>query len=142
MPPALAFDTAISFTTNTSWQSYAGESTLGHLALAAGLDVQDFLSVAMGIAAAVALIRGLIRGGTDLVGNFWVDIIRAAIRLVLPLAAAGALLLRACVQDAHLSLRCRGAGRDEAVRVSPVVTWVARPRPTRSETVRDGVMNS
>jgi K+-transporting ATPase ATPase A chain len=95
MPPALAFDTAVSFTTNTSWQSYAGESTLGQLALAAGLGTQAFLSAAVGIAAALALIRGLARRETDQVGNFWVDITRTCVRLVLPLALAGGVVLLA-----------------------------------------------
>src|SRR5664279_4701079 len=63
MSPALAFNTAVSFTTNTSWQSYAGESTLGHLGLAFGLGVQGFLSAAVGVAAAMALVRGLARRG-------------------------------------------------------------------------------
>ena len=95
MPSALAFDTAVSFTTNTSWQSYAGESTLGHLALATGLGVQGFLSVAVGMAAAIALVRGLARRDTDRVGNFWVDITRSCTRLVLPMALLGGLILLA-----------------------------------------------
>ena len=95
VPPALAFNTAVSFVTNTSWQSYAGESTLGHLALAVGLGTQGFLSVAVGIAAAVALVRGLARSSTDRVGNFWVDITRSCTRLVLPMAAAASLVFLA-----------------------------------------------
>ena len=103
MSPALAFNTAVSFTTNTSWQSYAGESTLGHLGLALGLGVQGFLSLAVGIAAAVALVRGLARRETSQVGNFWVDITRSCVRLILPLAVAGGLILLACgvIQNWH-----------------------------------------
>ncbi|WP_405087407.1 potassium-transporting ATPase subunit KdpA [Microbispora sp. NBC_01389] len=91
--PAAAFNTAVSFTTNTSWQSYAGESAMGHLALAAGLGVQAFASAAVGMAVAVALIRGLVRGGTDLVGNFWVDLVRSITRVLLPLAVVFAVVL-------------------------------------------------
>jgi K+-transporting ATPase ATPase A chain len=93
MSPALAFDTAVSFTTNTSWQNYAGESTLGYLAQAAGLGVEAFLSAAVGLAAVLALIRGIVRRETDRVGNFWVDLTRAVIRVLLPLAAGFAVLL-------------------------------------------------
>jgi K+-transporting ATPase KdpA subunit len=93
MSPALAFDTAVSFTTNTSWQNYAGESTLGYLAQAAGLGVEAFLSAAVGLAAVLALIRGLVRHETDRVGNFWVDLTRTVTRVLLPLAAGFAVLL-------------------------------------------------
>ena len=93
MSPALAFDTAVSFTTNTSWQNYAGESTLGYLAQAAGLGVEAFLSAAVGLAAVLALIRGLVRRETDRVGNFWVDLTRTVTRVLLPLAFGFAVLL-------------------------------------------------
>jgi potassium-transporting ATPase potassium-binding subunit len=84
--PALAFNTAVSFTTNTSWQNYPGETTLGGLAQAAGLGTEAFLSAAVGLAAALALIRGLVRRETDRVGNCWVDLTRAVTRVLLPLA--------------------------------------------------------
>jgi K+-transporting ATPase KdpA subunit len=93
MSPALAFDTAVSFTTNTSWQNYAGESTLGYLAQAAGLGVEAFLSAAVGLAAVLALIRGIVRRETNRVGNFWVDLTRAVTRVLLPLAFGIAVLL-------------------------------------------------
>jgi potassium-transporting ATPase potassium-binding subunit len=86
MTPALAFNTAVSFTTNTSWQNYAGEATLGHLGLAAGLGVQAFASAAVGMCVAVALVRGIIRRETDELGNFWVDLVRSCLRILLPLA--------------------------------------------------------
>ncbi|MFF2662858.1 potassium-transporting ATPase subunit KdpA [Kitasatospora sp. NPDC058032] len=82
----LAWNTAVSFVTNTNWQNYAGESTLGHLVQMAGLAVQNFLSAAVGIAVVAALIRGFQRSGTDLVGNFWVDLVRVTIRLLLPVS--------------------------------------------------------
>jgi len=93
VPAGLAFNTAVSFTTNTSWQNYAGESTLGHLAQATGLGVQAFASAAVGLAAGLALIRGLARHHTDTVGNFWVDLVRSITRILLPLSAAGAVIL-------------------------------------------------
>lgn len=93
MTPDLAFNTATSFVTNTNWQSYAGESTLGHTAQMAGLAVQNFVSAAVGLAVAIALIRGLTRRGTDRLGNFWVDLTRGAIRVLLPLAFVFALVL-------------------------------------------------
>ena len=91
--PALAWNTAVSFTTNTSWQNYPGEATLGGLAQAAGLGTEAFLSAAVGLAAALALIRGLIRRETDRVGNCWVDLTRAMTRVLLPLAVVFGLIL-------------------------------------------------
>jgi len=91
--PDQAFNTAASFVTNTNWQSYSGESTMGHLAQMAGLAVQNFASAAVGIAVAVALIRGFTRSRTDRVGNFWVDLIRGCLRILLPLAVIGAIAL-------------------------------------------------
>ena len=93
VPPALAFNTAVSFTTNTSWQNYAGEATLGHLALATGLGVAAFTSAAVGMAAGVALVRSLARHETDRVGNFWVDLIRGSLCILLPLSVFFAIVL-------------------------------------------------
>src|ERR1017187_10245471 len=72
VPPALAFNTAASFVTNTNWQNYSGESTMGYLTQMGGLAVQNFLSAAVGLVIAIALIRGFIRSRTDKLGNFWV----------------------------------------------------------------------
>ena len=91
--PDQAFNTAASFLTNTNWQSYSGESTMGHLAQMAGLAVQNFTSAAVGMAVAVALIRGFIRSRTDRIGNFWVDLTRGCLRILLPLAVVGAVAL-------------------------------------------------
>jgi K+-transporting ATPase A subunit len=82
IPWQLALQTAVSFTTNTSWQNYAGESTTGHLAVMAGLGVQAFASAAVGMCVGLALIRGLSRGRTDNLGNFWVDLIRSSLRVL------------------------------------------------------------
>jgi potassium-transporting ATPase potassium-binding subunit len=89
----LAFNTAASFVANTNWQSYSPEVTMGHLVQFAGLAVQNFLSAAVGIAVAVALIRGFARAKTDRLGNFWVDLTRTTLRVLLPIAILGTLVL-------------------------------------------------
>ena len=91
--PAVAFNTAISFVTNTNWQSYVPETTMGHLVQMAGLTVQNFVSAAVGMAVAVALVRGLARSGSDRIGNLWVDLTRGIIRILLPISIVGALVL-------------------------------------------------
>ncbi|WP_354637238.1 potassium-transporting ATPase subunit KdpA [Kitasatospora camelliae] len=103
MAPHQAWNTAISFTTNTNWQSYSGESALGHLVQMAGLAVQNFVSAAVGIAIVAALIRGFTRNRTDRVGNFWVDLTRIVLRLLLPLSIVFALVLVAngVIQNFH-----------------------------------------
>ncbi len=88
-----AVNTAISFTTNTNWQSYAGEAGAGYTVQMLGLTVQNFVSAATGIAVAFALLRGIAQAGTDRLGNFWVDLTRACVRILLPVAAVAALLL-------------------------------------------------
>ena len=93
VPPDTAWNTAASFVTNTNWPNYAGEATLGYLSQMAGLMVQQFLSAAVGISVAIAMIRGFTRSKTDRLGNFWVDVTRATIRLLLPLAIIGTLVL-------------------------------------------------
>jgi len=93
MAPDLAFNTAVSFVTNTNWQNYGGESTLSYLAQMAGLTVQNFVSAATGIAVAVALIRGFARASTWSIGNFWVDMTRATLYVLLPICVIYALLL-------------------------------------------------
>jgi potassium-transporting ATPase potassium-binding subunit len=93
VPAALAFNTAVSFTTNTNWQNYAGEITMSHLTQMMGLAVQNFVSAAVGIAVAVALIRGLVRRRSTTIGNFWVDLTRSTTRVLLPISIVGALVL-------------------------------------------------
>ncbi|MFI7068951.1 potassium-transporting ATPase subunit KdpA [Micromonospora sediminicola] len=88
-----AWNTAVSFVTNTNWQWYSGESTMGHLVQMAGLAVQNFVSAAVGIAVAVALVRGFARSRTGELGNFWVDLTRITLRILLPIAVLGALAL-------------------------------------------------
>ena len=104
MTPALAWNTAISFVTNTNWQAYAGESTQGHLVQMAGLAVQNFVSAAVGMAVAIALVRGFARTKTIEIGNFWVDLVRGTVRILLPLSFIAALVLIAggAIQNFHL----------------------------------------
>jgi potassium-transporting ATPase potassium-binding subunit len=91
--PDSSFNTAISFITNTNWQGYSGESTMGYLVQMAGLAVQNFLSAATGIVVAIALIRGFARHTVKTIGNFWVDVTRATLYVLLPIAAVLALVL-------------------------------------------------
>ncbi|OON30256.1 MULTISPECIES: potassium-transporting ATPase subunit KdpA [unclassified Micromonospora] len=91
--PHGAWNTAVSFVTNTNWQWYSGESTMGHLVQMAGLAVQNFVSAAVGIAVAVALVRGFARARAGELGNFWVDLTRITLRVLLPVAVLGALAL-------------------------------------------------
>lgn len=91
--PGQAWNTAVSFVTNTNWQSYSGESTMGHLVQMAGLAVQNFASAAVGLAVAVALVRGFARSRTDRLGNFWVDLVRICLRVLLPVSVVAALVL-------------------------------------------------
>ncbi|MFF3501683.1 potassium-transporting ATPase subunit KdpA [Streptomyces sp. NPDC003247] len=94
--PAQSFNTAVSFVTNTNWQSYYGEQTMGHVVQTAGLAVQNFVSAAVGMAVAVALVRGFARSRTGELGNFWSDLVRGTLRILVPGAAIAALVLVAC----------------------------------------------
>ena len=93
--PFLAWNTAASFVTNTNWQNYSGETTMGYVVQMAGLAVQNFVSAAVGIVVVIALIRGFMRSKTDRLGNFWVDTTRIVIRVLLPLSVIGAIILMA-----------------------------------------------
>jgi K+-transporting ATPase ATPase A chain len=101
VPPAQAFNTAVSFVTNTNWQSYYGEQTMGHVVQTAGLAVQNFVSAAVGMAVAVALVRGFARSRSGELGNFWTDLVRGVTRVLVPLAAVAAVVLvaRGVVQN-------------------------------------------
>ncbi|WP_405776310.1 potassium-transporting ATPase subunit KdpA [Streptomyces sp. NBC_00859] len=99
--PDQAFNTAASFVANTNWQSYSGEQAMGHVVQTGGLAVQNFVSAAVGMAVAIALVRGFARsrttasGGGEL-GNFWADMVRGTVRILIPIAVVGALVLVAC----------------------------------------------
>jgi potassium-transporting ATPase potassium-binding subunit len=104
MTPSLAWNTAVSFVTNTNWQAYSGESTQGHLVQMAGLSVQNFVSAAVGMAVAVALVRGFARRRSSELGNFWVDLVRGTIRILLPISLVAAIILIAggAIDNFHL----------------------------------------
>ena len=101
--PDLSFNTAISFMTNTNWQAYSGESTMSYLVQMVALAVQNFVSAAAGIAVAIALIRGFARHETDKIGNFWVDLTRATVYILLPIAFVAALVFvwQGSIQNFH-----------------------------------------
>ncbi|HVN12918.1 MAG TPA: potassium-transporting ATPase subunit KdpA [Kineosporiaceae bacterium] len=101
--PDQAWNTAVSFVTNTNWQSYSGESTMGHLVQMAGLAVQNFVSAAVGIAVAFALLRGFARTAATGLGNFWVDLTRICLRVLLPIAVIGAIVFVAAGMVQNLS---------------------------------------
>ncbi|WP_030250792.1 potassium-transporting ATPase subunit KdpA [Streptomyces violens] len=94
--PDQAFNTAASFVSNTNWQSYAGEQAMGHVVQTGGLAVQNFVSAAVGMAVAVALVRGFARSRTGELGNFWADLVRGTVRILLPISVIGAIILVAC----------------------------------------------
>ena len=103
MTSSQAWNTAVSFVTNTNWQSYSGENALGYIAQMAGLAVQNFASAAVGVSVAIALVRGFARSQTDRVGNFWVDLTRICLRVLLPIAVVFAIVFVAAgmIQNFH-----------------------------------------
>ena len=101
--PDLAFNTAVSFTSNTNWQNYSGESTLSYLVQMLGLTMHNFTSAAAGIAIAIAMIRGFARQQAQAIGNFWVDLVRATVYVLLPLSLVIALVFcwQGVIQNLH-----------------------------------------
>ena len=93
MSPDLAFNTATSFTTNTNWQSYVGETTMSYFSQMVGLAFHNFVSAATGIAIAAALVRGIARHSANTIGNFWVDLVRVTYYLLIPICVVFALFL-------------------------------------------------
>jgi K+-transporting ATPase ATPase A chain len=128
MAPDLALNTAISFATNTSWQSYGGETTLSHLAQMAGIAVQSVLSAAAGMAVAMALIRGFARRGSGTIGNFWADTTRATLYVLLPICVVAAVVLAWQGVPQTLSGPVLSAGLDnahQAISLGPVASQAA-----------------
>lgn len=103
VPAPLAWNTAVSFVTNTNWQNYAGESTMSHLTQMVGLAVQNFVTPVVGLCVAMALVRGLTRRRAGTVGNFWVDLVRGTLRVMLPLCVLVAIVLvsQGAIQNLH-----------------------------------------
>ena len=129
MTPGLAWNTAVSFVTNTNWQAYSGESTQGHFVQMAGLAVQNFVSAAVGMAVAIALVRGFARRHTHELGNFWVDLVRGTLRILLPIAVVAAIVLIAggVIQNFHLHDQVVNtlAGAQQTITGGPVASQEA-----------------
>jgi K+-transporting ATPase ATPase A chain len=131
LPPVrwdTAFNTAVSFVTNTNWQSYSGEKTMSYFVQMLGLTVENFVSAATGIAAAAAFIRGFARRTTHEIGNFWVDLVRSTLYLLLPLSLILALILvsQGVIQTFRSSVPVRTLeGTTQTIAVGPVASQVA-----------------
>ena len=130
VPPALAFNTAVSFTTNTNWQAYSGESTMSYLSQMAALTFHNFVSAAVGIAIAAALVRGIERRAAGSIGNFWVDLVRINLHLLLPLSFVFALFLvtQGAIQNfgAHTSVSTiEGGAATQTIGQGPMASQVA-----------------
>jgi len=128
MTPDLAFNTAVSFMTNTNWQSYVPETTLSYFTQMAALTVQNFVSAAVGIAVAIAITRGFARQTVKTIGNFWVDMTRATVYILLPLSIIGALLLcwQGVIQNLHPSESVQTVeGTSQTIAQGPVASQEA-----------------
>src|SRR5437764_4759647 len=134
VPPDLAWNTATSFTTNTNWQAYSGESTMSHLTQMVGLTFHDFTSAAVGIVLAIALLRGIARAGAKTIGNFWVDLTRCTLWILLPICVVAATILmsQGVIQNFHKTVEATtidgwGAQRapDQKIPQGPVASQEA-----------------
>ncbi len=127
LTPDLAFNTAVSFITNTNWQSYAGETTMSYFSQMAGLTVQNFLSAAVGLAAMAALIRGLARKETSGLGNFWQDMVRSTLYILLPLSLLWAILLasQGVIQTFNAYATIHGLEGPQTLALGPVASQEA-----------------
>src|SRR5487761_2136119 len=128
MTPDLAFNTAVSFTTNTNWQNYSGETTLSYLVQMAGLTMHNFTSAAAGMAVAVAVIRGFARQQVNAIGNFWADIVRATVYVLLPLSVITALFFcsQGVIQNLHPYTAATGLeGGAQTIAQGPVASQEA-----------------
>ncbi|WP_326569283.1 potassium-transporting ATPase subunit KdpA [Amycolatopsis rhabdoformis] len=123
--PSVAFNTAASFVANTNWQSYVPETTMGHFVQMAGLTVQNFVSAGVGLAVAIAVTRGFIRSKTDRLGNFWVDLVRGSIRVLLPMAFVFAIVLvgLGVIQSLHSGVAVTNPdGSQSTIALAPVAS--------------------
>jgi K+-transporting ATPase ATPase A chain len=128
VPPDLSFNTAVSFMTNTNWQSYGGEATLSYFVQMTALTVQNFVSAAAGMAVVIALIRGFVRKQQSTIGNFWVDLVRGIVYILLPLALAGAIALcsQGVVQSFHPYTNARTLeGNAQIIAQGPAASQIA-----------------
>jgi K+-transporting ATPase ATPase A chain len=128
MTPDLAFNTAVSFLSNTNWQNYSGESTLSYLVQMAGLTMHNFTSAAVGMAVAVALIRGFVRQQVNAIGNFWADLVRATVYILLPMSIVVALFFcsQGVIQNLHPYTAATGLeGSAQTIAQGPVASQEA-----------------
>jgi K+-transporting ATPase ATPase A chain len=126
--PGIAFNTAVSFVTNTNWQSYVPETVMGHLVQMTGLTVQNFVSASVGMAVAVALVRGFVRASTDRIGNFWVDLTRGVTRVLLPISFVAAIVLVALgvTMSLHAGVDVTGIdGQSSTIALAPTASQEA-----------------
>ena len=126
--PGIAFNTAVSFVTNTNWQSYVPETTMGHFVQMTGLTVQNFMSAAVGMAVAVALVRGFARSSSDRLGNFWVDLTRSTTRVLLPVSFVVAVLFvgLGVIMSLHGGVSVTGVdGQQSTIALAPVASQEA-----------------
>jgi potassium-transporting ATPase potassium-binding subunit len=142
VPPAMAFNTAVSFVTNTNWQSYVPETVLGHTVQMAGLTVQNVLSAAVGLAVAVALIRGVVASDTDRLGNFWVDLTRGAVRILLPISFVFAIVLVATGVVMSLRSGVEVTGVDGATNTLPLAPAASQEAIKELGTNGGGIFNA
>ncbi|MEK6439879.1 potassium-transporting ATPase subunit KdpA [Pseudonocardia sp. T1-2H] len=140
--PSVAFNTAVSFVTNTDWQSYVPEQVLGDTVQMAGLTVQNVLCASVGLAVAVALIRGFVRSGTDRIGNFWVDLTRGTIRILLPFSFVAAILLIAMGVTMSLRSGVDVTGVDGAVHTLPLAPTASQEAIKELGTNGGGIFNA
>ena len=128
MTPDLAFNTAVSFTTNTNWQNYSGESALSYLVQMAGMTMHNFTSAAVGMAIAVALVRGFVRQQVNAIGNFWADLVRATVYVLLPISIIVALFFcsQGMIQNLHPYTNATGLeGAAQTIAQGPVASQEA-----------------
>ncbi len=128
VPADLAWNTAVSFTTNTNWQAYSGESTMSHFTQMAGLTFHNFVSAATGIALAIALIRGIARGTSKTIGNFWVDLTRCTLWILLPISLIAAVVLESqgVIQNFRPAIEVRTLeGKPQRIPQGPVASQEA-----------------
>ncbi|HEX9163964.1 MAG TPA: potassium-transporting ATPase subunit KdpA [Thermoanaerobaculia bacterium] len=126
--PDLAWNTAVSFTTNTNWQAYSGESTMSHFTQMVGLTFHNFVSAATGIALAIALIRGIARGSSKTIGNFWVDLTRCTLWVLLPISLLAAIVLNSqgVIQNFHPAVEARTIeGKVQKIPQGPIASQEA-----------------
>jgi K+-transporting ATPase ATPase A chain len=142
VPASVAWNTAVSFVTNTNWQSYSGEVTMSHLTQMAGLAVQNFLSAAVGIAVALAVIRGLVRARRQTIGNFWVDLVKVVTRVLLPLAFVGAVVLAGLGVSQTLSGNTVVRTVEGATQILPVGPWASQEAIKELGTNGGGMLNA